>query len=144
MLEKKRLHRFIKPQLLDFQNFQPGKLLRLWPKSQPQPLATRLQHVLFVFSRSKWSMKIQRGNECIMLFKWEWCYLLLLDTKENANLLRVDVAISTLINYFRKLFEFFRGYLQTCICWNNHSKVFLEESCPKNVVSKKGRRVVSW
>ena len=49
-------------------------------------LATRLQHVLLVFSRSKWSMKIQRGNQCIMLFKWEWCDLLLLDTKENANL----------------------------------------------------------
>ena len=38
-----------------------------------------------------------------MFFKWEWCDLLLLDTKENANLQRADVAFSTLINYFRKL-----------------------------------------
>ena len=55
-------------------------------------------------------MKIQRGNQYIMLFKWEWCDLLLLDTKENADLERVDVAFSTVINYFRKLFEIFRGY----------------------------------
>ena len=55
-------------------------------ESQPQLLATRLQHVLFVFSRSKWSIKIQRGSECIMLYKWEWCDLLLLDTKGSANL----------------------------------------------------------
>ena len=27
LLEKKRLHRFIKPQLLNFPNFQPGQLL---------------------------------------------------------------------------------------------------------------------
>ena len=111
MLEKKRLHRFIKPQLLDFQNFQPGKLLRLWPKSQPQPLATRLQHVLLAFSRSKWSMKIQCGNECIMLFKWNGATW--------------------------DLFEFFRGYFQTCISWNNHRKVFLEKSCFKNMVRKR-------
>ena len=50
-------------------------------------------------------MKILRGNKFIMLFKWEWSDLLLLDTKENANLQRIDVAFSTLINYFRKLFE---------------------------------------
>ena len=31
-------------------------------------------------------MKIQLGNEGIMLFEWEWCDLLILDTKENANL----------------------------------------------------------
>ena len=55
-------------------------------------------------------MKIQRENQYIMLFKWEWCDLLLLDTKENADLERVDVAFSTVINYFRKLFEIFRGY----------------------------------
>ena len=73
-------------------------------------LATRLQHVLLVFSRSKWSMKIQRGNQCIMLFKWDWCDLLLLDTKESANLQRADVAFSTLLNYYRQLFEIFRGY----------------------------------
>ena len=60
-------------------------------------------------------MKIQCGNECIMLFKWELCDLLLLDTKKNAYLKRVDVAFSTLINYFWKLFEIFRGYFQTCI-----------------------------
>ena len=60
-------------------------------------------------------MKIQHGNQCIMLFKWEWCDLWLLDMKENANLKRVDVAFSTLkINYFRNLFEIFRGYFQTC------------------------------
>ena len=40
-------------------------------------------------------MKIHRENRCIMLFKWEWCDLLLLCTKENANLSRVDVAFST-------------------------------------------------
>ena len=45
-------------------------------------------------------MKIQHGNQCIMLFKWEWCDLWLLDMKENANLKRVDVAFSTL-----KLFQ---------------------------------------
>ena len=42
--------------------------------------------VHFVFSRSNWNIKIQRGNECVILSKWEWCDLLLLDTKENANL----------------------------------------------------------
>ena len=31
-----------------------------------------------------------------MLFKWKWCGLLLLDTIENINLKRVDVAFSTL------------------------------------------------
>ena len=31
-------------------------------------------------------MKIQRGNEGIMLFKWDWYDLVLLDTKENADL----------------------------------------------------------
>ena len=55
-------------------------------------------------------MKIQRGNQCIMLFKWDWCDLLLLDTKESANLQRADVAFSTLLNYYRQLFEIFRGY----------------------------------
>ena len=25
------------------------------------------------------------STACIMLLKWEWCNLLLLDTKENAN-----------------------------------------------------------
>ena len=50
-----------------------------------------------------------------MLFKWGWCDLLLLNTKENTTLQRVDVAFSTPINYFRKLFEFIRGYFQTCI-----------------------------
>ena len=59
-------------------------------------------------------MKIQRGNECIMIFKWEWCDLLPLDTKENANLQRVVVAFST-HKLFSKLFAFFRGYFQTCI-----------------------------
>ena len=55
-------------------------------------------------------MKIQRGNDCIMLFKWEWCYLILLDTKENANLLRVDMAVSALIsgNYLSLLGVTFR------------------------------------
>ena len=71
--------------------------------------------VHFVFSRSNWNIKIQRGNECVTLSKWEWCDLLLLDTKENANLLRADVAFSAVINYFRKLFDFFRDYSQTCI-----------------------------
>ena len=80
---KKKLHRFIKPQFSAWQ--VAWQLLRFWPKSQPHPLATRLQHVLLVFSRSKWNMKIQRGNQCIMLFTWEWCNLLLLDTRENAN-----------------------------------------------------------
>ena len=90
LLEKKRLHRFTKLQLLNFQNFLTGKLLSsclgfdLNLSLSPQQLG--LQHVLLVFSRSKWSMKIQRGSQCIMLFKWEWCDLLLLDTKENANL----------------------------------------------------------
>ena len=42
LLEKKRLHRFIKPHLLNFQNFQPSELLRFWPKCQLQSLATRL------------------------------------------------------------------------------------------------------
>ena len=75
-----------------------------------KPLATGLQHVRLFFSRSKWTMKIQRGNQCIMLFKWDWCDLLLLDTKESANLQRADVAFSTLLNYYRQLFEIFRGY----------------------------------
>ena len=48
-------------------------------------------------------------------FKWEWSDLLLLETKENATLKRFDVAFSTLINYVRKLFEFFMGYFQTCV-----------------------------
>ena len=26
------------------------------------------------------------GNKCIMLFEWEYCNLLLLGTKDNANL----------------------------------------------------------
>ena len=56
-----------------------------------KPLATRLQHL--VFSRSKWSMKIQRWNMCIMLFKWEWCNSLLLDTKENVYLRLLGVTI---------------------------------------------------
>ena len=30
-----------------------------------------------------------------MIFKWEWCDLLPLDTKENANLQQVVVASST-------------------------------------------------
>ena len=50
-----------------------------------------------------------------MLFKWEWCDVFLLDTKESTNLQRVDVGFSTFINYFMKLFEFFRGYFQTRI-----------------------------
>ena len=60
-------------------------------------------------------MKIRGGNECIMLFKWEWYDLLLLDTNENANSKRVDVAFSTLLNYFSKLYEFFRDSFQTWI-----------------------------
>ena len=36
--------------------------------------------------------------------------LVLLDTKENINLWRGDVAFSTLINSFRKLFEIFRFF----------------------------------
>ena len=56
-------------------------------------------------------MKIQRGNE----FKSKWSDLLLFDTKENATLKRFDVAFSILINYVRKLFEFFMGYFQTCV-----------------------------
>ena len=57
-------------------------------------------------------MKIQCGNECIMLFKnGNGVNLLLLDTKENANLERDDVAFSTVINYFRKLLNFFGGLL---------------------------------
>ena len=56
-------------------------------------------------------MKIQRGNE----FKSKWSDLLLFDTKENATLKLFDVAFSTLINYVRKLFEFFMGYFQTCV-----------------------------
>ena len=60
-------------------------------------------------------MKMQRGNQCIMFFKWEWCDLLLLDTKESANSERVDVVFSTLLNYFRKSFEILRGYFQTLI-----------------------------
>ena len=37
---------------------------------------------------SEWSTRISlsHGNQCIMLFKWEWCDFLLLDTKEDANL----------------------------------------------------------
>ena len=58
---------------------------------------------------------MQRRNQSLMLFKWESCDLLLRDTKENANLQPVDVTFSALINYFRKLFEIFRGYFQTCI-----------------------------
>ena len=101
------------------------QLPRFWSKSQPQHLATRLQDVNSVVFTSKWSLKIQRGNVYIMIFKWDRCHLLLLGTKKNINLLRVDVAFSTLIKYFRKLFEFCRCYFQTCISWNNHRKVFL-------------------
>ena len=36
-----RLYRF-ESQLLNFSNCQPGQFLKFWPKSQPQPLATRL------------------------------------------------------------------------------------------------------
>ena len=58
-------------------------------------------------------MKIQHGNECIMLFKWEWCDLLLLDAKGNAK--RVDVAFSTLLiisgNYLNFLGLTFRHVL---------------------------------
>ena len=39
--------------------------------------------VLIVFCRSKWNMKTQNRNKCTMLFGNS---LLLLDTKENANL----------------------------------------------------------
>ena len=39
LFEKKVLHR---PHLLNFPNFELGQLLRFWPKSQPQPFATRL------------------------------------------------------------------------------------------------------
>ena len=59
-------------------------------------------------------MKMQRENQCIMLFKWEWCDLLLLDTKENTNILRVDVAFSAQIisgNYLRFLGVTFRHLL---------------------------------
>ena len=83
-LEEKRLHRFIKLQLLNFQNFLPGKLLGsclgfdLNLSLSPQQLG---------FNMYFWqSMKIQRGNQCIMLFKWKLCELLLFDLKENANL----------------------------------------------------------
>ena len=93
--------------------------------------------VHFVFSRSNWNIKIQRGNECVILSKWEWCDLLLLDTKENANLWRADVAFSAVINYFRKLFDFFRDYSQTCISWNNQRKMFVEKSCSKNLIRKR-------
>ena len=103
------------------------EIFRFWPKSHPQPLATRLQQILLVFSRSKWSIKIQRGNQCIMLFTWEWCDLLLLDTKKIANFCWVDVKFSTLINCFWELYEKFRGYFQRCINWNNHRKVLLEK-----------------
>ena len=47
------------------------------------------------------------------------------------------MAFSTLINYFRKLLEFFRGYFQTFISWNNHRKVFLEKSSCKNLIRKR-------
>ena len=57
------LHRFIKPQLLNLQNFQPGELL-----------ASCLGFDLnLIFSRSRWSIKIQRGNQSIMLATC--CYL---------------------------------------------------------------------
>ena len=36
----------------------------------------RIKSVLYVFSRPKWNVKIQRRNECIMLFKRKWCKLL--------------------------------------------------------------------
>ena len=35
--------------------------------------------------------------------------LLLIGTEENINLYRLDLAFYTLINYFRKLREFFLG-----------------------------------
>ena len=61
----------------------------------------------------------------------KWCDLLLLDTKENANLQRVDVAFSTLINYLRKLFEIFKGYFQTCTSQNTTGKCLQEKADPK-------------
>ena len=77
---------------------------------------------------------------------WKWVHnafqigmarYLLLGTKENANLLRVDVSFSTLTNYFSNLSEFFRGYFQTCISWNNHKKVFLEKRLLQKFDKKK-------
>ena len=106
MLEKKRLHRFIKSLCcLTFKMFSQASCLAV-AYVQPQPSPTRFKNVLLVFSRSKWSMKIQRGSHCIIFFKWKWCDLLLLDTKENANLSWVAVAFSTLINYFKNYLRF--------------------------------------
>ena len=139
MLEKKRLHRFIKSLCcLTFKMFSQASCLAV-AYVQPQPSPTRFKNVLLVFSRSKWSMKIQRGSQCIMFFKWEWCDLLLIDTKENANLcgfMWADVAFSTIKNYFRKLFEIFRDYVQACVGWNNHRKTFLERSWSKIFIKK--------
>ena len=77
-------------------------------------------------------MKIHRENRCIMLFKWEWCVLLLLDTKENANLSRVDVAFSTpstIIsgNYLRFLGATFRHVLAE----TTKGRCSLKEADPK-------------
>ena len=67
---------------LTFQIFQPDQLfssclgfdLNLGFRPQQLSCLLKKQCLFFVFSRSKWNVKIQRRNECIMFFKHtsEW------------------------------------------------------------------------
>ena len=41
------------------------------------------------------------------------------------------MVFSTLIDYFTKLFGFFRSYFQICISRSNNRKTFLEKAAPK-------------
>ena len=76
-------------------------------------------------------MKIEHGNQCIMLFKWEWCDLLLIDNKENANLEQVDVTLSTLMNHFSNLFEIFRVTCRHVLAKTTTGRCSLKEADPK-------------
>ena len=71
-----------------------------------------------------------------MLFKWEWCDFLVLDTQKNADLQQVYVPFCTLINYFRKLFEFFRGYIRHVLAETTTGRCSLKKVDPKSLIKK--------
>ena len=66
-----------------------------------------------------------------MIFKWKLCDLLLLDSKENTNLYPVDVAFSTLINYFRKIFEILGVTFRHALAKTTTERCLLEKADPK-------------
>ena len=79
-----------------------------------------------------WKCKVEMSAYCFSNRNGvTCCYLTAKKTLIYNELMSIWRAFSTLTNYFRKLFEFFRSYFQICISWKSHRKVFLEKFAPK-------------